>query len=226
MSTAVIPDPAEVTTEAGTQPDAAALAAAAQADAEKATADAAAKAVADAVKPVVPEKYDLKGPDGVTLDAAFTDRTAAIARELGLSQEAAQRLHTERITEATNATKAHQALVDAWKPGGTEWVKRDAEWTTKAKADPDLGTTPEAFAVSVEKGQQALAKFGTPELTQLLVDTGFGSHPAAVKFLANIGRAMSEPSMVLGGSGGNSNAKTNAQVLFPSMYNDDGTPKT
>lgn len=225
MSTAVIPDPAEVTTDAGTgAPDAAALAAAAQAEAEKGAPDPA--IIAGPVKPVVPEKYDLKAPDGVTLDAAFTDRTAAIARELGLDQDAAQRLHTERITEATNATKAHQALVDAWKPGGAEWTKRDAEWTTKAKSDPELGKTPEEFAATVEKGQQALAKFGSPELKQLLTETGFGSHPAAVKFLANIGRAMSEPSMVLGGLGGSKGAKTDAQVMFPSLYNDDGTPKT
>ena len=52
------------------------------------------------------------------------------------------------------------------------------------------------------------------------------SHPATLKFLAQIGRAMSEPGMVLGAGGLVKAAPTTAQTIYPSMYNDDGTPKT
>jgi len=209
---------------AGTEAEAAALAAAASSAAEP--------KVETPVVPVVPEKYDLKLPEGSTLDPAIVQRTEAIARDLGLSNEAGQKLLEQRVKEIsdleTSAKKAaedsQKALIDAWKPGGTEWVKRETQWATQAKADPELGATPEAFAVSVEKAQQALAKYG-PELKPLLDETGFGSHPAVIKMLARIGKASSEGSLVLGTGGQIKRAASDAQVLYPSNYDEQGNPK-
>lgn len=218
MAEAVIETPA---------PDAAALAAAAAAETPVET-----PKVETPVVPVVPEKYDLKLPDGSTVDPAVVQRTEAIARDLGLSNEAGQKLLDQTVKDIsdleTSAKKAaedsQKALIDAWKPGGTEWVKRETQWATQAKADPELGATPEAFAVSVEKAQQALAKYG-PELKPLLDETGFGSHPAVIKMLARIGKASSEGSLVLGTGGQIKRATSDAQVLYPSNYDEQGNPK-
>lgn len=181
---------------------------------------------------VVPEKYDLKLPDGSTVDPAVVQRTEAIARDLGLSNEAGQKLLDRTVKEIsdleTSAKKAaedsQKALIDAWKPGGTEWVKRETQWATQAKADPELGATPEAFAVSVEKAQQALAKYG-PELKPLLDETGYGSHPLFIRMLARIGRGMSEGSMVMGSGGRVGASKTAEQLFYPGHYDENGRPK-
>jgi hypothetical protein len=42
-----------------------------------------------------------------------------------------------------------------------------------------------------------IGTFGSDEVHRFLHDTGFGSHPAVVRFLSRIGKAMSEGSFVM-----------------------------
>lgn len=230
MPETLVADPATEVAAAATlaaeQAAAAALAANAPSAADKAAADAVAEAAKIVpVVPAVPEKYDLKLPEGSKVDAAIVERTAAKARELGLSNEAGQKLLDSTVQEETARAEAYGALVDSWKPGGTAFVERDKAWRAEALADPDIGGTPEKLAISIEKGQQALTRFG-PELKTLLHETGEGSHPAVIKFLAAIGNAMSEATPVFGNSGTPMRKKTDAEILYPNHYNDDGTAKT
>lgn len=171
------------------------------------------EAVAPPVVPVVPETYDLKLPDGA--DAAIIERTTAIARELGLGNEAAQKLVDRDVALVAEQATAQAALIEAWKPGGVEYVKRDAAWVAEAKADKDIGG--EKFPIALEKAQQALAKFG-PELKTYLDQTGLGSHPAAIKFLAKVGAAMGEAAPVVGSIGGTPKAKSDAETMYPNHY--------
>jgi hypothetical protein len=148
------------------------------------------------------ELKDLIGPD-------ILERTVAIARARGLDNEAGQSVLDFTLAETkTVAEKAAAAAVKAAadantaanQPGGAEWVKRETAWRTQAEADPTIGGTPEKLGVSVEKANQAIAKYGTPELKTMLDQTGLGSHPQVLRLLANVGRAMSEPTLQLGGS--------------------------
>lgn len=184
-----------------------------------------APAVVPAAGAIVPEKYDFKLPSGSTLPATFVERTAAIARELGLGNDAAQKLLDRQIDDITQVTTAQQALLDAWKPGGTEWSKRDQEWRTAALADPAIGGSPEKLTASVAAAQQALAKYGNPELKAALNESGYGSHPGVLKFMAAIGRAMSEGTFVFGAPPAKLGTKSDAQTLYPQHYNPDGSPK-
>ena len=152
-----------------------------------------AKPVADA--PVVPEKYDLKLPADSTLDASITERTAAIARELGLSNDKAQTLLDETVKDLT---ARDMASVEANKPGGAAWTARTEQWAKDALANPTIGGSPDQLAVSVEKAKQAMGKYASPEVSTFLEETGFGSHPAVIALFANIGKAMSEGALVLG----------------------------
>src|SRR5688572_20896218 len=52
-------------------------------------------------KPVVPEKYDLKLPEGSLLEAAQMEKISAYAKEKGLSNEQAQEL-LERENDAVS----------------------------------------------------------------------------------------------------------------------------
>ncbi|MEC7472463.1 MAG: hypothetical protein VX946_03765 [Pseudomonadota bacterium] len=49
---------------------------------------------------------------------------------------------------------------------------------------------------------KAIEKFGSPELRQVLNDSGLGNHPELVKFCHRIGKAISDDSLVLGGTQG------------------------
>ena len=180
---------------------------------------AAAPASSAAVAAGAPDAYDLKvSADAKGIDAAIVERTAAIARAQGLGNEAAQSLLDSVVAEVT-AQQAAQ--VEAWKPGGAEWVKRDAAWRADALADAAIGGTPEKLAQSVELAQKVMAKFGGDDVVAFLKETGLGSHPAALKLLAGIGRAMSESSLVLPAGGPSVGPLSTAEKL----YGKDGTGK-
>jgi hypothetical protein len=73
--------------------------------------------------PTVPDKYDLKLPDKSTVDKAVVERTAAKARELGLSQEHAQKtldfVHQEIDAAAKAAVEASLKLTAGGRSVGT-----------------------------------------------------------------------------------------------------------
>lgn len=177
--------------------------------------------------PVVPDKYDLKLPDtqlpdGSPLDPAIVERTAAIARELGLSNEAGQKLLDKVVAETVATVTARAAAVNAaWEPEkGAEWKKQNAAWKDAALKDPEVGGSPEKLAQSVEFAQRALKQFFPPETADFLkAYGGLGSNPSVLKGLAKIGRAMGEGGVVLGQTGatsdGMSKEERRAAKLFP-----------
>lgn len=176
--------------------------------------------VAPAPVVVVPDTYDLTLPADSKLDPAIVDRTAAIARARGLSNEAGQELLNSIAGElATHETAVRAAVVaeqqEAMKPGGALWQARDAEWRAAALADKDIGGTPENMVVSTEKAQQALGKYATPALKGFLKETGLGSHPEVIRLFARLGRAMSEGSIVQGANqGGTGERRPTHEVMY------------
>lgn len=208
----------------------------AAAAATKATEDAAAaKAIEDAKTPEqraadavtaklkeVPAdgKYELKIAEGKKVEASLIERTTAQARELGLSNETAQKLFDSRVKE-------HEELVAAIQPGGALWEARDAEWRAAALKDKALSPdgTQASLDTSVEKVQQVLAKFGDDELRGALKVSGQGSHPAVLRFLAKIGRAMGEGEIIAGANTGGERKKTDKEIMYPEMFDSEGKQK-
>jgi hypothetical protein len=169
------------------------------------------------VVPVVPDKYELKLPAESTLDPAIVERTAAKARELGLSNEAGQQLLDSVVAEVT-ARETAQA--EANKPGGSAWTERVQALEAAALADKEIGGSPEKLAASAELGKRVLAKFFPPETAAFLQETGLGSHPAILKGLAKIGRSMSEGSLAFSGTneGGPPSEDEKLARMYPSMF--------
>ncbi len=172
--------------------------------------------------PVVPEKYDLKVKDGVTVDPALLERTAAKARTLGLSQEKGQQLLDVELEEraATEKTwKAEEAaFIKSWEPGGAAYEKQKSEWIAeamKSKAVVGNNPTPDGFKVVADKVQQVLTAYATPKLTALLQKEGFLYHPEVLGFLMNLSRKTSEGRLVLGGTPNSGQPKTAAEILYP-----------
>lgn len=137
-------------------------------------------------KPVVPEKYEFKAPEGVEqLDAQALAVFEPIAKELGLSQEQAQKL-------VDIYPQIQQQQAEAWS-------NQVADWGEQAKADKEIGG--DKLTASVGQAQKALDQFGTPALREYLHNSGLGNHPELVRIFAKVGKAMAEDDFVMGGQG-------------------------
>ena len=137
-----------------------------------------------------------------------------IAKELGLSNEAAQTLadfYQQQTTALAEQTGKLQA--DAW-------TNLQATWRSDARADKEYGhlaggKTFEENSAFIAKG---LATFGTPALNKALIDSGMGNHPEIARYLYRVGKAVSEDTIRTGGSAGSSGAPRDvARMLFPTM---------
>lgn len=174
-------------------------------DAEKAAAEE--KAKKDGEAKGAPEEYaEFKLPETFKVDEPLMGEFKTLAKELGLSQEAAQKLvDMQAKLQAGNAsafTETLQAHVD----------KTAGEWRTAAKADPEYGGV--KFDENVAIAKQALDAFGTPELKALLNESRLGSHPEVIRFMFKAGKAISQDGFVPGRAG--SAAKDTASTLYGS----------
>ncbi len=146
-------------------------------------------------KPAAPEKYEFTPPEGQELDANALAVFEPIAKELGLSQEQAQKL-------VDIYPQIQQQQAEAWS-------KQVADWGEQVKADKEIGG--DKFNASVGAAQRALDQFGNPELREYLNASGLGNHPALVRFCAKVGKAMAEDTFVVPNQGGQRSA---ADVLY------------
>ncbi|WP_313795368.1 peptidase [Serratia sp. (in: enterobacteria)] len=161
---------------------------------EKADKEAAEKAEKEK-KPAAPEKYEFTPPEGQELDANALAVFEPIAKELGLSQEQAQKL-------VDIYPQIQQQQAEAWS-------KQVADWGEQVKADKEIGG--DKFNASVGAAQRALDQFGNTELREYLNASGLGNHPALVRFCAKVGKAMAEDTFVVPNQGGQRSA---ADVLY------------
>lgn len=126
---------------------------------------------------------DFTVPEGYTLEGEVGDKFKAVAKELGLNQEQAQKLidiDVQRVQAQTESV--HKATL---------------EWQTMAKADKEIGG--EALDANVAIAKKALDAFGSPALKELLLNSGLGNHPEFIRVFCKIGKAISDDGFVPGG---------------------------
>jgi hypothetical protein len=145
-----------------------------------------------------PEKYEFKSPDGAQFDDAVLGAYSEVAKELNLSQEAAQKV-LDKVAPVIQARQAEQI-----KAARTAWAQ-------SAMADKEFGgdNLPENIATA----KKALETFGTPGLTKLLNETGLGNHPEVIRAFYRAGKAISEDKFV--GGKGAPPAADDVRSLYP-----------
>ncbi len=169
------------------------------------------KAKQEADSKVVPEKYEFKVPEGMTLDTALVDKLTPVLKELGISQSAAQKLMDAYAPHIAEQFKAQQkSLDDGWNKIKSDWKNE----TTKL-----LGAEP---AKELAHAAKFINKFGTPELRQMLNDTGVGNHPEMVKIMIAAGKAISEDAMP---SGKKTSGNPEAGIDPAKFYSHPTSPK-
>lgn len=153
----------------------------------------------DDKKPVsaAPEKYEFTAGKDQELDTEAVAAFEPIARELGLSNEQAQ-----KIVDVYGSTIMPQIV----KQQEEAWQKQVTDWAETVKSDKELGSTE-----SIGNAQKAMEQFGSPELKEYLNETGLGNHPELIRILSKVGKSMSEDGFVGGGS---ENSLSAAAVLF------------
>lgn len=124
-----------------------------------------------------PEKYEFKPYEGREFDPEVVNAFSGIAKELNLTQEAAQKVLD---TMAPKMAERQMAQMEAIR----------SQWTEASKSDREFGGDKITENLAVAK--KALDSFGTPELRTLLNESGLGNHPEVIRFMFRAGRAISE----------------------------------
>jgi hypothetical protein len=166
---------------------------------------------AQAKADTTPADIEVKLPEGVEADPDLMSALKSVAKEAGLKGEYAQKLADAYVAAQSKAQESARVA----------WEARKTEWVDTVKKDAELGGA--KFAETVTVANRALAKYGTPELRQLLQDSGLNSHPEVARLFARVGRTLMEDSIAGTsnvGTGSNANSEESVlRSLFPSSYN-------
>lgn len=147
-----------------------------------------------------PESYEFTIPE----DAFVGDGVQEAMKELGLTQEAAQKLVDAHFKDMEAAEEA-----DA-----NAWEEMKNTWWAEAKADTDIGGS--SFDENVALARKGMNEFASEQAREVLQATGADHHPEILKMFLAIGKAISED-RVLTGSSQTPRPKSAAEHLFPSM---------
>ncbi|MEQ0776177.1 protease [Paraburkholderia tropica] len=134
--------------------------------------------------------YDFNVPEGVKLEGPVFDELKTTAKELGLSNEQAQKVVDLGVKQAQSI---QTQLVDAQKA-------QIAQWAETTQTDKELGG--DALGENLAVAKKALDTFGTPELKKLLNESGLGNHPEIVRLFVKAGKAISEDGRLVTGAAG------------------------
>jgi hypothetical protein len=141
----------------------------------------------------VPDAYELKltsvAEDGtetsIDMDPVLVEEATPIFKELGLSNEQANKL-------TGLMPKVQEQL---FKAQNDEFAKVRADWAKEAQADPEIGG--KNWTETQRLAARALDHFTGPaddknEFRKLLNDSGLGNHPVMIRAFRKIGEAIAE----------------------------------
>lgn len=123
-------------------------------------------------------------PEGITADEEVLGEFKATAKELGLSQEGAQKLVELQSKVALKQQEAMRTM--------------QAQWAEQSKTDKEFGG--EALNENLGVAKKALDAFASPDLRTLLNESGLGNHPEVIRHFIRVGKAISEDGRVVSGT--------------------------
>lgn len=187
----------------------------------KAEGDKSAEAKADDKVTAVPEKYEaFKLPEGMQLSEKAAGEASTVFKELGLSQDAAQKLvdfHTAQL----------KAVVD---DAAATYNRTRDEWRGEVLKDPKLAHNgelrPEVKA-TLSKAIDSLGGELGPKFREALNVTGVGDNPAFVRGFLQFAEKFSEGTLVKAGGpvaskANGSTRQTAAQAMYPNLPSSNG----
>jgi hypothetical protein len=146
------------------------------------------------------EFTDFKLPDGMEPNKPMFDEFKAIAKDLKLNQEQAQKL----VDVQAKYIQAQDKL-----------AQDNFEATKKQLKDEAIKALGPNYQKELSYAAKAIERFGGPELRTLLDQTGFGNHKDVINFFIKAGKAISEDTFVEGEK--QKATKTDGEIFFPDM---------
>lgn len=128
-------------------------------------------------------EYEFKAPEGSELDPGVMKEFGSLAKELNLSQDAAQKI-VERM--APSMSKSMTARINALR----------VQWEEASRNDPEFGG--QNFEANLKGINRAYGEFTTPELRTLLQDSGLNNHPEMLRLFNKIAKATGESRYIRG----------------------------
>lgn len=151
-----------------------------------------------------PEEYkDFTLPEGIKLEGDAAQAFKGLAKELDLTQDQAQKLADLGVKQAQDGQARQAELLKA----------ANAEWTAQSQADKEFGG--ENLGQNLAIARKAMDTFATPELKQLLTESGLGNHPEVIRMFFRTGKAISEDGFVSAARGAKPKGDL-ASRLYPS----------
>jgi hypothetical protein len=163
-----------------------------------------------------PAEYaEFKIPEGTTLDATTATEFKAMAKELDLTQEQAQKLLD------FGGGKLRALAEGPYKA----WSEMQTKWQAEVKADPEIGGT------NFEASRKSAALVFVPgesnpfvgsaaeaqSLKEALNTTGAGNNPAIVKMFVRMGRMLAEPGSLTGKPPNANTLEAKLDKMYPTM---------
>lgn len=150
------------------------------------------------------ERFTL--PEGFEYDDGKVSEFTALARELNLTQEQAQKLVDLHVRHWLGFEEQTRAQGEAW--------------SKQAMEDPEFGG--QKFTQSLRDANRFVSVFGGEGLRRALDATGAGNHPEIFKAFARAGRLLGEDQLATGTSAAGARGGTFADLantLYPEMKN-------
>ena len=151
-----------------------------------------------------PEFYgDFDMPEGFTLAEESIDGLKALAKELNLPQNSAQKIVD------------FQAKLDSQELDRIELQRTQElqDWERDVKRDKDLGGG--RFHDTMVEAKRGFQRFGTPGLAKLVSDRGIDGHLEFVRLFSKLDRYTKEDSLVQGQASTTGTRLSDVDVFFP-----------
>lgn len=151
----------------------------------------------------VPEKYEIKLPDGIEMDETALESFSPLFKEMGLSNEKAQKLTDAYVELRKSEMKAYSDQVEKWK--------------SDAKSDAEYGGR--AFKENAGLASKAMNEVFSDKTIALLDSVGFTSHPELIRDLWKLGTRMGDDKWVDGrGSKADDESNLTAEQKLAKRY--------
>jgi|ERR1041385_2925288 len=171
----------------------------------------------DKAKPAAgaPEKYDFKPPEGYSLDEKLVGEVTPLFKEMGLTQENAQKLvdfYSKNVIAAAN------------KPYDAFTAMRE-DWRKEVIADKTIGNGKDGLSADASGSIGRLIDTlpNAKDFREALTLTGAGDNPAFVRAFYDLSKKLGEGTSVQGrgpspeGQGNAGKPASAAQAMYPNL---------
>ena len=155
----------------------------------------------------------LQGVEGMEYAAGELDELKALAQKHNLPQAAAADILQWQAKFASQAA-AHmnEEIAAEIKQHVHEEAVKNAKLVHQ-----EWGTDPKTVAENEAAVALAMRQFADDDFKALMQSTGLGSHPAVVRVMLKVGKAISDDTFIAGNKGGGSEPKDLAHRMFPDV---------